>query len=96
MSFLIDIWQKLKTEQNPILIYGTGNGADKVIDCLTALDINISGVFASEGFVRDRVFRGFKVLSISDAKKLFGNFTGLISFGSNRADTLDYIKNLSK
>lgn len=92
----MDIWQKLKTETKPILIYGTGNGADKLIDHLNAKSIKISGVFASDGFVRDRTFRGFKVLSLTKAKELFKDFIALISFGTGRTETLNYIKNLQK
>ncbi len=93
---MIDVWQKLKLETRPILIYGTGNGADKLIDRLEELNIKISGVFASDGFVRERSFRSFNLLSFESAKNTFGDFVGLISFGTSRKETIDYIKDLSK
>ena len=91
-----DIWGKLKEETRPILIYGTGNGADKLIDRLNSLGIKISGVFASNGFVRNRSFRGFPVLSEEVAGHQFGDFVALQSFGTNRAEVLSYIKALKK
>ena len=53
---MTDIWTKLKTEKKPILLYGTGNGADKILDECEKTGIKISGVFASSGFVRERYF----------------------------------------
>ena len=61
---MVDIWNALQNEKRPILIYGTGNGADKIIDELNRLGIVISGIFASSGFVRSRSFRGFQVISL--------------------------------
>lgn len=52
---------KLKDADLPIVCYGTGNGADKIFDEFERLGIKISAVMASDGFVRDRSFRGFKV-----------------------------------
>ena len=93
---MTDIWTRLKAEEKPILLYGTGNGADKILNELDRLNIKISGVFASSGFVRDRYFRGFKVLSLEDAEKEFGDFVALFSFGSNRAEVLENIKRIMK
>lgn len=55
------VWEKLKGADLPIVCYGTGNGADKIFDEFERLGIKISAVMASDGFVRDRSFRGFKV-----------------------------------
>ncbi len=91
---MTDIWNRLKGEEKPILLYGTGNGADKILDELAKYDIKISGVFASSGFVRDRIFRGFKVMSLEEAEDIFGDFIALFSFGSNRPEVIDNIKRI--
>lgn len=91
---MTDIWNRLKFEEKPILLYGTGNGADKILDELEKYDIKISGVFASSGFVRDRFFRGFKVMSLEEAEDIFDDFVALFSFGSNRAEVIDNIKRI--
>lgn len=93
---MVDIWEKLKSCDRPIFIHGTGNGADKLIDRLNELKVKITGVFASEGFVRERVFRGFKVVPFSFVKENFSNAIALLSFGTSRVDTLNYIKEISK
>ena len=89
---MTDIWQNLKTESKPILLYGTGNGADKILAELKKHEIKISGVFASDGFVRERYFQGFKVMSLSEAEEVFGDFTVLFAFGSNRQEVISNIK----
>lgn len=91
---MTDIWNRLKSEDKPILLYGTGNGADKILDELSKYGTEISGVFASSGFVRDRSFRGFKVMSLEQAEEAFGDFIALFSFGSNRPEVLDNIKRI--
>ncbi|MCQ2436285.1 MAG: FkbM family methyltransferase [Clostridia bacterium] len=93
---MTDMWEKLKKNIRPILLYGMGNGADKICDeaetrgngadkiCNEAekRGINISGCFASDGFVRHQQFRGMTVISYSEAVAEYGDFTVLISFGS--------------
>lgn len=93
---MTDIWTRLKNEDKTVLIYGTGNGADKILDELQRCNINVSGFFASSGFVRNRYFRGFKVMSIEEAEAAFGDFTILFAFGSNRPEVIANIKVLSQ
>ena len=83
------VWERAKETGKPVLIYGTGNGADKIIDELQRLDIPVSGIFASDGFVRNRTFRGFSVMGYSQAKEEFGDFLTLISFGSQRPEVVE-------
>lgn len=91
---MIDIWQRLKEEKRPVLLWGTGNGADKILAELTRLGISVSGVFASDGFVRERYYQGFKVMSLAEAEETFGDFAALFSFGSSRPEVLDNIKKI--
>lgn len=46
-----DLWIRLKSESRPVLLYGIGNGADKIFDTCSNYGIEILGVFASDGFV---------------------------------------------
>ncbi len=91
---MIDIWERLKNENRPILLYGTGNGADKILAELHRLGISVSGVFASDGFVRERYYQGFRVMSLAEAEEKFGDFVALFSFGSSRPEVLDNIKKI--
>ena len=90
-----DIWQGLKQNKKPILLYGTGNGADKILSELKKQNITVAGVFASDGFVRERYYQGFKVMSLSEAEDKFSDFTVLFCFGSNRPEVICNIKNIA-
>lgn len=86
-----DLWQHLKETDKPIWLYGTGNGADKILDLLEKFDIKVEGIFASDGFVRSRVFRGFDVCSYSAAKEKNPDMIVLMAFGSEREDVRENV-----
>lgn len=90
-----DLWTYLKTATKPIVLYGMGNGADKIISVLNRYDIKISGVFASDGFVRQKVFHGFNVTDYKTAKQTFGDMIVLVCFGSALPDVIANIKRIS-
>ncbi len=92
---MIDLWTHLQNTDKKILLYGTGNGADKILDELLSRGITVSGVFASDGFVRDRYFRGFKVISFSAAREKFGDFITLVCFGTQLPSVMDNIKKIA-
>ena len=88
-------WEKLKNSPMPVVVYGTGNGADRVFDELERLKIKVSAVAASDGFVRRRSFRGFEVKSISALENEFGDFTVALAFASPLPPVIENIKTLS-
>lgn len=90
-----DLWSKLKKTNKPILLYGMGDGADKVIAVCESKGIKISGVFASDGFSKNKVFHGFNVTDYSCAKETFGNFTVLMSFATSRQEVIDNVLKIS-
>lgn len=91
-----DLWTYLKTATKPIVLYGMGNGADKIISVLNQYDIKISGVFASDGFVRQKEFHGFKVTDYATAKQNFGDMIVLLCFGSALPDVIANIKRIAE
>lgn len=86
-----DLWTALQKVSSPILLYGMGNGADKILSVCKKKGIEISGVFASDGFVRGNLYRGMPVLSFREAKERFGDFRVLLSFASSRPEVLETI-----
>ncbi len=76
----------------PVVIYGMGNGADKIIDEFTSLGIEIAGVSASDSFVRGQIFRGFKVKKLSEFE---GDFIVAPAFGTSVESVMNHIINLS-
>ncbi len=90
-----DLWSYLSSVTKPILMYGMGNGADKILRVCEKYGIEVSDFFASDGFVRGHSFHGKKVLSYSEAKEKYGDFIVLLSFASSLADVIENIKRIS-
>ena len=89
-----DLWEYLALERRPIALYGTGDGADKIIAVLKSYGLAdlIAAVFASDGFVRDRMFHGYKVMSYADCcRTLADDFIVLVCFGSSRPEVLEQV-----
>lgn len=94
-----DLWEYLSRERRPIALYGTGDGADKIIDVLDQYGLKdlIASVFASDGFVRDRMFHGFKVMSYDECRKVLApeDFIVLVCFGSSRPEVLSQVSKIA-
>ncbi len=91
---MTDLWSYLKNCEKPIVIYGTGNGADKVIDRLNADKTKISGIFASDGFKKGKIFRGFTVSAYSELAEKHPEMVIVMCFGSSIIEVIDNIKRL--
>ena len=81
----------------PIVLYGTGNGADKIVDRLIEDGTwgKVKGIFASSGFVRDRYFRGIKVESYEAVKSRLGDMIVLLCFGSSLPDVISNVERIA-
>ena len=90
-----DLWSYLSSATKPILMYGMGNGADKILAVCERYGIKIADFFASDGFVRGHSFHEKRVLSYSEAKEKYGDFIVLLSFASSLTDVIDNIKKIS-
>lgn len=91
-GFDTDVWHSLKNTKRPILIYGMGNGADKIISVFEKYGIEYKDVFASDGFVRGHSYRGKVVLSYSQACEKYGDdFTVVVSFGTRLPEVIEKI-----
>lgn len=90
-----ELWQYLKKAEKPIVLYGMGNGADKIINVLDSLGITLQGVFASDGFVRNKEFHGFKIASYDEVKAKFGDMIVLLCFGSSRPEVIANVKRIA-
>ena len=91
-----DIWTQLKSDSRPLVLYGTGNGADRIIDILDRENIKISGIFSSAAFVRDRFFRGYKVETLASLRERFPDMRVLMCFGSAREEVLSFVREIGK
>jgi FkbM family methyltransferase len=92
----LDLWQFLKQNGKPVIVYGTGDGADKLFEVLSYHGIEVAAVAASENFVRRRSFRGFEVEPIAAAIARLPGLPVLLAFGTRKREVLDYIYDLSE
>ena len=97
---MIDLWQTLQSKARtgrPILLYGMGNGADKILAVCESYGIPVADFFASDGFVRGHSFHGKVVLSFSQACEKYGaeNMIVLLSFASSRPEVLETIERVA-
>ena len=88
----ISVWQALRESPEPVVLYGMGDGADKVLAAFEKYGITAAGVMASDGFVRGQQFHGFTVKRLSDFEKEYGDFTIALCFASQLPEVMATIK----
>lgn len=93
---LRDMWDEIREEKRPIVVYGMGNGADKLFSRLAEIGVTPSDIFASDGFVRGHSYRGMRVKSFSEIKETYSDFVILLSFASNREEVLEMLTEVDK
>ncbi len=93
LKYPISSWDKIKMSGKSVVIYGMGNGADKVIDEFIRLDIPVMGVTASDAFVRGQSFRGFTVKKLCEFE---GDFIIAVAFASCIPDVMEHIYSLAE
>ena len=93
----MDLWKYLSGSNKTIVMYGMGNGADKILAVCEKYGIKVSDFFASDGFVRGQQFHGKTVMSFSDIKAKYGvtNIIVLVSFASSLPEVMDCIKKVA-
>lgn len=91
-----DIWTYLKGATKPIVIYGMGDGCDKILNVCKERGICVSGIFASDEYVRDKTVHGFSLTNYAKAKETLGDMIVLLAFGVFRPDLMKKIVDLSK
>lgn len=91
-----DVWTRLSSESKPIVMYGTGNGADKILDVLYSRGINVSDIFVSDAFFRGQSFRGFDVIRYSDVVSKYDDCIILLAFAIFRDDMMNFVKEIQQ
>ena len=94
--FEFDVWKYLQNTHRPIVVYGMGNGADKLLSRLDSYGVKISDFFASDGFVRGHSFHGKRVMSFSEIEEKYDDFIILVSFASKLSEVVEKIYSLKE
>lgn len=82
------VWEHLAGTGKPIVLYGMGNGADKILEGLAAAGKKVAGIFASDEFVRGQKFHGLTVQTYAALKEQLGDFVIVLAFASERPEVL--------
>lgn len=93
-----DLWRDLAARKCPVVLYGMGNGADKILRVCDTYGIKVSDFFASDGFVRGHQFHGKTVLSYSAVREKYGDgrFVTLVSFATKLPEVMERIRAISR
>ncbi len=90
------LWEELQSLTCPILIYGMGNGADKLFALCREYCIPIAGIFSSDSHTREGTFQGCPVLSRTKALEQYPDAMILLAFGTERPDEVEDLLELSQ
>lgn len=90
------IWKTLQSEQRPIVLYGMGDGALKILARCREYGIKVSGIFASDEFVRNKTFEGFPVRTLHETEEEFGDFVILLCFAAFLPDLMEKIRSIAE
>lgn len=91
-----DVWNYLAESKKPIVIYGMGNGAEKIISILKEYGAEIDDIFASDEFVRGHSFLGHKVLKYSEICEKYNDFNIVLAFATHLPDMLWKIEKINR
>ncbi len=91
-----DLWQTLAASDKPVVLYGMGNGADKILDAFAERGVECADFFASDAFVRGQSFHGKTVLTYAQVCEKYEDFTVAVSFGTRLPDVLAAIYSLDE
>lgn len=91
------LWHRLQKEKRPILIYGMGNGAEKLLLLAHQYQVPIAGIFASQDHSREGLmFQGYPVMAYDQALGEYPDSVILVAFGVYQEQVLRRIENLSR
>ena len=90
-----DCWEFLKSDGKPVVVYGMGNAAERIIGILNENGIEVCEIFASDEFVRGHSFLGYKVLKYSEVCEKYDDFNIVLAFATHLDDVLERIKKIN-
>ena len=88
-------WSRLKAETRPIFIYGMGDGALKIMAVFREIGITVSGIFASDDFVRGHSFEGYRVHKLSEIEEMVDDFVVVLAFAAGYQEIVDKIHEIA-
>ncbi|MBO6157770.1 MAG: FkbM family methyltransferase [Firmicutes bacterium] len=91
-----DVWDRMRECPVSLCLYGTGGGADKILDQMDQRSIPPTGILVSEDFYRGQQFRGFSVTTLKRLEETGQAFAVVVSFGSHLPELISRIQEIEK
>ncbi len=97
-SFIESLPSYISTLQEtslPIFIYGMGDGCLKVLKIFEEYTIPCAGIFASDEFVRDKIFCGHRIHKLSEIEAQVEEFIVVLAFGAGYPELMERLENIA-
>lgn len=93
-----DLWQYLSGTDKHIVLYGMGNGADKILEVCDRYGIVVEDFFASDDFVRGQQFHGRTVQTFDALRDKYGcgRMIILVAFATSLPEVMARVLRLSE
>lgn len=92
----LSAWERLSETDKPIVMYGMGDGAEKILRVMEKMNIRPAEFMASDEFVRGHCFHGYRVKKLSEIEAQYDDFIIVICFGTALPEVLERIERLSE
>lgn len=92
----LSAWERLSETQKPIVMYGMGDGAEKILRVMESMNIRPAEFMASDEFVRGHSFHGYLVKKLSEIEAQYDDFIIVVCFGTALPEVLERIQRLSE
>lgn len=87
----------IKHSDKPVVLYGKGNGAIKIINALKEHNIKVDAIFSSTDFYRgSSYFEGIPIFNYAQLIEKYGDFTILLAFGVFTDDMVAHMEDYAK
>lgn len=96
LEYAKEFMAKITGDNLPIVLYGMGNGAVKLLHMCRVYGIVVSAIFASDDFVRGQSFAGLPVQHLADLEETYEDFVILVAFGSHDKAVMARIDDLAR
>ncbi len=93
---LVSYITRLQTTDMPIFIYGMGDGCLKVLKIFEEYNIPCAGIFASDEFVRDKVFCGHRIHKLGEIESAVDDFIIVLAFGAGYTELIEKIESIAQ
>ncbi len=90
------VWQRMQSCGKPVVIYGMGDGALKIMKEMERCGVRADAIFASDDFVRGQSFVGYPVLKLAQVEERYEDFLIVMAFGVHDEPTIRRVMELSR